>query len=146
MLYTVVTLIMLLAMVVSIALIATIVKIGLGPYVKNRRQPLSTAQAMVVSKREEMGETFFHNFERRLGEAIDPSDTVRIEAVDWFATFKPDEGEEREFTISQPIYESLIVGDQGELTWRGNAFVRFALPGEDAGEPRTDKTVPHDWR
>jgi hypothetical protein len=144
MIYLVLTLIMLLAMAVSLAIIGTIFKIGLGPYIKNRRQPLSSAQASVVSKREEMAESFSHNFDRRFGEDIDPTDAVRMEPVEWFAIFQLEDGEERQFSISQPVYESLIVDDRGQLTWQGDAFIGFTLPSEDLGQPRRE--VPDDWK
>ena len=146
MLYLLSCLIMLLVMIITAALIATIFKIGLGPYITNRRQPLSAEQATVISKREETAETYSHNFERRFGEIIDPSDAVRMETADWFATFKLENGEEREFPVSKAVYESLIVGDQGKLTWRGDLFARFTLPGSKTSQPRPEKTVPDDWK
>lgn len=144
MIYLVLTVIMLVAMAVSMTIIGMIFKIGLGPYLKNRRQPLSTTQASVISKREEMTESFSHNFERRFGEDIDPTDAVRMEPVEWFAIFQIEDGEERQFSISQPVYESLIVGDRGQLAWQGDAFISFTLPSEDLEQPRRE--VPDDWR
>ncbi|MDO8589149.1 MAG: DUF2500 family protein [Armatimonadota bacterium] len=112
-----------------------------APYLSSRRQPTITATAAVASKREEMAESFMHNFERRFGETYDPSDAVRIEPVEWYAAFECEDGETREFPIPRSLYESLIIGDKGVLTWRGNLFVRFTRPGVD----RPEKTVPGDW-
>ena len=111
------------------------------PYLSSRRQPVVAAQATVASKREEMVESFLHNFDRRFGETYEPSDAVRLEPVDWYASFDCQDGETREFAIPQSLYESLIIGDMGQLKWRGSLFVRFGRPGVD--KPET--VVPENW-
>ena len=112
-----------------------------GPYLSSRRQPIVTAPAMVASKREEMAETYTHHFDRRFGETLDPSDVVRIEPAEWYVAFECEDGETREFSVSQTLYEKLIIGDKGELKWRGHLFVGFGQP--DVKRP--EKAVPDDW-
>jgi hypothetical protein len=125
--------------------LATIVKRGMGPYVASRRMPVMTARATLASKREEMAESFMHNLDRRFGEVIDPSDTVRSEPVEWYAAFNLVDGEQREFCVSQAVYESLIVGDEGDLAWRGHLFVRFSPHGIEVNPNKPDKAVPDNW-
>lgn len=129
------------AMVVFGAVIVTVFRRAWGSYLADRRLPVMVAGATVASKNEELAESFAHNFERRMGETYDESDAVRMEPVRWFATFDCEDGETREFSVPQGCYEALIVGDRGQLAWRGRHFVGFTLPGEE----KPEKTVPNDW-
>jgi hypothetical protein len=138
-------LILFVSLIVVVVVTTFVFKKGIAPYISSRMQPVVTSKAVVLSKREETTETMRHNFERRFGDPIDPSDVLREEPIDWYATFKLNDGEEHEFHISQTIYEALIVGDSGDLAWRGRLFVRFTIPEVDSPPPKPDKTVPDDW-
>ncbi|MDO8683877.1 MAG: DUF2500 family protein [Armatimonadota bacterium] len=118
---------------------------GWGAYIRSMRRPLVSASATVASKREEMIDDYSHNFERRFGEIFDPNDTVRLEPIQWFLTFECDDGETREFSVRRKVYESAIVGDEGQLEWRGSYFIRFYNPSAGPNLDDTPRSVRDDW-
>jgi hypothetical protein len=139
-------LILVLSILILATVMGTVLKRAWGPYMESRRQPVQSMRATVASKREEMVESYRHNLERRIGETVDRSDVIRMEPAEWYAEFECDDNETREFEVKQNVYESLIMGDTGNLSWQGHLFVSFTRPDSDSDGSTPSKTIPDDWR
>ena len=105
----------------GIILIAIII-IGrrLYAYFNNSAQPQHSVQVLVVDKhyREFMGQTH-------------PQETeLPAPRVNYYVTFRPlEDADEREFQISQHLYEQLEPTQTGTLVFRGSRFIAFEPDG-----------------
>lgn len=101
----------------GIILIAIII-IGrrLYAYFHNNAQPQHSVQVLVVDKhtREFMGKTHPRQTE------------LPAPRINYYVTFRPlEDADEREFQISQHLYEQLTPTQTGTLVFRGSRFIAF---------------------
>ena len=99
------------------------------PALAGMRQPARTASATVTAKRTEQAYDYTRLHERRFGDSGEAAQP-ELKIMTWLVTFECGDGETREFSVPEPVYESALEHDLGELTWRGPRFIRFSRPGD----------------
>ena len=100
-----------------------------APVIRSRRMKVQTASATVAAKRDERGPVFRHDAVR-LGDKTEPGDLVKDEPMHWFVSFECSYGATDEFSVPEKLFDSVSVGDEGELAWRGSLFVGFRRKGD----------------
>jgi len=99
------------------------------PALAGMREPARTASATVTAKRTEQAYDYTRLHERRFGDS-DEAAQPELKTMTWLVAFECGDGETREFSVPESVYESVMQDDLGELTWRGPRFIRFSRPGD----------------
>jgi len=117
---------------------------GWGPWLRSRFAEPKTAPATITGKREQKEYVVVDDY--RLGPSAagtdeEPSEAAKLETVHWFVTLEISDGTSKEFPVRQSVYESLSLGDHGELFWQGERFLRFVRKGEGSDADEVYRSV-----
>ncbi|WP_177169676.1 DUF2500 domain-containing protein [Salisediminibacterium halotolerans] len=88
---------------------------------KNNKQPVETANAKLMSKREDTRRTGRSPGTRKSGLSLGRSQ----QKTSYFLTFEFEDGERSEFNVNGREYGAHAEGDVGELTYQGTRFHSF---------------------
>ena len=77
----------------------------------NARLPMETATAKVIDRQ---------MVKYRRGRGL-----FGCAVVEYYLTFRPEEGMRKEFQVGEAEYDAYHLGDRGPLTWQGKAFISF---------------------
>lgn len=80
--------------------------------------PPQTCPAQVAAKQAVQGS-------RTVLSAVSPTSFDREQVTDHTVTFRLESGEERTFSVEEPVFRLVAVGDQGVLSFQGDRFLGF---------------------